>query len=66
MIGVLITLLSATTFGINHAMIRRGVITEDEFRKLVHVSQEMSRLPLHIDQTGGLSIAQLSARARKS
>ena len=27
MIGVLITLLSATTFGINHAMIRRGVIS---------------------------------------
>ncbi|MFM9970210.1 MAG: EamA family transporter, partial [Burkholderiales bacterium] len=27
MIGVLITLLSATTFGINHALIRRGVIS---------------------------------------
>jgi drug/metabolite transporter (DMT)-like permease len=27
MIGVLITLLSATTFGINHVMIRRGVIS---------------------------------------
>jgi replicative DNA helicase len=45
--------------------IRRGMITEDEFRKLVSVSQEMSRAPLYIDQTGGISIAQLSARARK-
>lgn len=45
--------------------IRRGMITEDEFRKLSSVSQEMSRVPLYIDQTGGLSIAQLSARARK-
>lgn len=45
--------------------IRRGMITEDEFRKLVAVSQEMSRAPLYIDQTGGISIAQLSARARK-
>jgi replicative DNA helicase len=45
--------------------IRRGMINEDEFRKLVTVSQEMSRAPLYIDQTGGISIAQLAARARK-
>jgi replicative DNA helicase len=45
--------------------IRRGMITEDEFRSLVSVSQEMSQIPLFIDQTGGISIAQLSARARK-
>jgi replicative DNA helicase len=45
--------------------IRRGMINEDEFRKLVSVSQEMSRIPLYIDQTGGISIAQLAARARK-
>ncbi|KAB2942754.1 replicative DNA helicase [Hyphomicrobium sp.] len=45
--------------------IRRGMITESEFRKLVDVSQEMGRIPLYIDQTGGLTIAQLAARARK-
>jgi replicative DNA helicase len=45
--------------------IRRGMITEDDFRKLVGVSQEMSAIPLFIDQTGGISIAQLAARARK-
>ena len=45
--------------------IRRGMINEDEFRKLSAVSQEMSRIPLYIDQTGGISIAQLAARARK-
>jgi replicative DNA helicase len=45
--------------------IRRGMIDENEFRKLVAVSQEMSRAPLYIDQTGGISIAQLAARARK-
>ena len=45
--------------------IRRGMISEDEFRRLVQVSQEMSRIPLYIDDTGGISIAQLSARARK-
>jgi len=45
--------------------IRRGMIDEAEFGKLVAVSQEMSRIPLYIDQTGGISIAQLAARARK-
>ncbi len=45
--------------------IRRGMINEDEFRKLVEVSQVMAEAPLYIDQTGGISIAQLAARARK-
>jgi replicative DNA helicase len=45
--------------------IRRGMIDEAEFRKLVEVSREMSQSPLYIDQTGGISIAQLAARARK-
>jgi replicative DNA helicase len=50
---------------ISSEKIRRGMITEEEFRRLVAVSQEMSRIPLYIDQTGGITIAQLAARARK-
>jgi replicative DNA helicase len=45
--------------------IRRGLIDESEFKKLVQVSQDMAQIPLYIDQTGGISIAQLAARARK-
>ncbi len=45
--------------------IRRGMITQEDFNKLVLVSQEMSRIPLYIDQTGGITVAQLAARARK-
>ncbi len=45
--------------------IRRGMIDEAEFRKLVQVSQEVSQIPLFIDQTGGITVAQLAARARK-
>ena len=45
--------------------IRRGMIEEAEFRKLSEVASEMSRIPLFIDQTGGMTIAQLAARARK-
>ncbi|WP_425277666.1 DnaB-like helicase C-terminal domain-containing protein [Mesorhizobium amorphae] len=36
-----------------------------DFEKLVACSQTMQKIPLFIDQTGGISIAQLSARARR-
>ena len=45
--------------------IRKGMITEDEFARLVSASQEIQRIPLFIDDTGGISIAQLAARARR-
>ena len=51
--------------GIPSEKIRRGMIDEPEFKRLVEVSQEMAAIPLFIDQTGGISIAQLSARARR-
>jgi replicative DNA helicase len=50
---------------ISSESIRRGTISQDEFSNLVIASQEMSQVPLYIDQTGGISIAQLAARARK-
>jgi replicative DNA helicase len=45
--------------------IRRGEISPDDFERIAHVAREMQGLPLHIDETGGLSIAQLAARARR-
>jgi replicative DNA helicase len=45
--------------------IRRGLIDENEFKSLVRASEEMSTLSLYIDDTGGLSVASLAARARK-
>ena len=51
--------------GIPSEKIRRGMIDEPEFKRLVKASEEMASLPLFIDQTGGLSIAQLAARARR-
>ena len=51
--------------GIGSEKIRRGMISEDEFKELVTASQRMASVPLFIDQTGGISIAQLAARARR-
>jgi len=45
--------------------IRRGKIDEGEFARVVTAAQDMQSVPLYIDQTGGLSIAQLAARARR-
>jgi replicative DNA helicase len=45
--------------------IRRGGITEADFERIKDVSIELQNLPFYVDQTGGLSIAQLAARARR-
>ena len=50
---------------ISSSKIRRGEITEADFEKLVAYTQENQKRPLYIDQTGGISIAQLAARARR-
>ena len=50
---------------VSSSKIRRGEISEPEFEMLVACAQQMSRIPLFIDETGGISIAQLAARARR-
>ena len=45
--------------------IRRGDINEDDFYRITEAAREMQTIPFYIDQTGGLSIAQLAARARR-
>ena len=61
----LATRIIAEQSGISSERIRRGKITEDEFHRIVEVSRELQSLPLYIDATGGLTIAQLAARARR-
>ncbi len=50
---------------ISSHQIRRGDITPEEFRRLQKVAREIEQAPLFIDDTGGLTIAQLAARARR-
>jgi len=45
--------------------IRNGKFSESEWEKFVLTMQELSTLPLFIDDTGGISIAQIAARARR-
>jgi replicative DNA helicase len=61
----LATRIIAEQSGVPSYKIRRGDIREDEFCRIADAAREMQALPLYIDQTGGLSIAQLAARARR-
>jgi replicative DNA helicase len=61
----LATRIIAERTGIPSSNIRRGGITENDFEKIRDYSIELQSLPFYVDETGGLSIAQLMARARR-
>ena len=45
--------------------IRTGRFSDPEWERFVHTAQVLGDLPLYIDDTGGISIAQIAARARR-
>ncbi len=61
----LATRIIAEQSGVPSYKIRRGDITEEDFHGISQAMIEMQRIPFYIDQTGGISIAQLTARARR-
>jgi replicative DNA helicase len=61
----LATRIIAERTGISSSLIRRGGITEADFEKIRDYSIELQSLPFYVDETGGLSISQLTARARR-
>ena len=61
----LATRIIAEQTGLPSEQIRRGKIDDGQFQRLVEVSQQLQSLPLYIDSTGGLTIAQVAARARR-
>src|SRR5580692_7144037 len=61
----LATRIIAEQSGIPSSTIRRGGINERDFEKIKDVAIELQHLPFFIDETGGLTVAQLAARARR-
>ena len=61
----LATRIIAEQSGVSSSRIRRGDISEQEFHLVSQAMREMQSVPFYIDPTGGLSIAQLTARARR-
>jgi replicative DNA helicase len=61
----LATRILAERTGIPSSTIRRGGISEQDFEVIRDVSLELQTIKFFVDETGGLSIAQLAARARR-
>ncbi len=51
--------------GVPSEQIRRGDIKREDFTKFLSISQELERIPLHVDETPGLSVMGLRTRARR-
>src|SRR3954467_12620116 len=61
----LATRILAEQSGISSENLRMGRISQQEFRSLARAAAELQSLPLYIDDTPGLTIAALRARARR-
>ena len=61
----LATRIIAERTGISSSSIRRGGISEADFEKIKDVAIELQHLQFFIDESGGLTVAQLAARARR-
>jgi replicative DNA helicase len=61
----LATRIIAEQTGIPSNKIRRGSIDDADFEKIKDVSIELADLPFYVDETGGLTVGQLAARARR-
>lgn len=61
----LATRILSEVSGVPSNEIRRGDIGQEQFERIYLASRELESLPLYIDDTGGLSVGQLGARARR-
>ncbi len=61
----LATRILAERTSINAHKIRQGDLDKNDFETLREATEELQNLPLYIDDTGGISISQLAARARR-
>ena len=61
-----LTMRGACMMGrVDSQKIKRGTGDPDDIRRYCEGLEDIGRLPLHIDDTGGLSIGELSTRARR-
>jgi len=61
----LATRILAEQSGVPSHKIRRGDINATEYHHIRDSAEDISNIPLYIDDTGGISIGQLAARSRR-
>lgn len=57
--------LSASS-GVDSHKLRRGMLTDDDYRRLMEACGDLGSAPLYIDDTPAMSVMQLRARARRA
>ena len=57
--------LLSTESGIDHQKIRNATISSEEWIELTHVAADLAQMKFYIDDTAGISIMELRAKARK-
>ncbi len=57
--------LLSTESGISHQHIRNATISSEEWIELTHVAADLAQMKFFIDDTAGISIMELRAKARK-
>jgi replicative DNA helicase len=62
----LATRILSSVAGVPSEKLRRGSLDEKEMRAVIEAQQAVKDTPLLTDESGGLSIAQLAARARRT
>jgi replicative DNA helicase len=63
--GQLVKRIIASETGISSNLIQRGKVSGDDHRRITDAAQEMSALPIYIDDTPGLNIFEMRAKARR-
>lgn len=52
------------TIELSYSKIRRGQITEKEFEYITQAGRTLAKLPLQIEQQGGITLSEIGAKAR--
>lgn len=55
----------AEQIGVSSSRLRGGRASPADLKRMMEKAHELADVPLHIDQSGGISIVQLTARARR-
>lgn len=50
---------------VDSSKVRRGTFTQHEFERIKQVERDRNTIPFHIDEAGGLNLAQICSRARR-
>ncbi|MBW8880671.1 MAG: AAA family ATPase, partial [Asticcacaulis sp.] len=61
----LATRILSDASGVPSDRLRKGEIDVSEFQRLKEAAMDITAIPLYIDDTGGLALAKLTARARR-